>query len=135
MPRRAPASVSKILARALGRCAAPTLTCLGLFGCGESGEASLPSESVDGAGGAAGDFASLREAAAHAGKHIGAAVDAAALLSDPTYSEVLAREFDSITPENATKWGPLAPARDSYDWQDADAIVEFAEDAMEPVFV
>ena len=31
-----------------------------------------------------------------------------------------------MTPENATKWGPLAPAPGSYDWAPADAIVDAA---------
>jgi GH35 family endo-1,4-beta-xylanase len=47
---------------------------------------------------------------------------------DARYSDTLAREFDYVTPENATKWGPLAPSSTSYDWQDADAILGFAED-------
>jgi endo-1,4-beta-xylanase len=69
----------------------------------------------------------LRDAAVRAGRRIGTAVDANALRGDATYGEVLAREFDYVTPENATKWGPLAPTATSYTWTDADAIVEFAE--------
>lgn len=75
----------------------------------------------------------LRQVAAAAGKLLGTAVDADALRADPTYAEVLAREFDTITPENATKWGPLAPTEDSYAWEDADAIVEFAEEHSQAI--
>src|SRR5262245_19156973 len=49
----------------------------------------------------------LRRAAAAAGKFLGAAVDATALRDDTSYATLLAREFDYVTPENATKWGPL----------------------------
>ncbi len=68
----------------------------------------------------------LRKAAADANKLIGAAVNASALRDDPTYGEVLAREFDYVTPENSMKWGPLQPTKDTYDWTEADALVSFA---------
>jgi len=85
-------------------------------------------------GGGRPSYATLREAAAAANRLIGAAVDAAALAGAGTqYSETLAREFDYVTPENATKWGPLAPTSSSYDWQGADAIVDFAEGHQEVV--
>lgn len=69
----------------------------------------------------------LREAAASAGKLFGAAVHNGALASDATYAEILALEFDYITPENATKWGPLEPVDDTYAWTNADTILDFAE--------
>jgi GH35 family endo-1,4-beta-xylanase len=69
----------------------------------------------------------LREAAAKAGKLLGAAVNADALAADPTYAELLATEFDYVTPENVTKWGPLEPTDDVYAWGAADDIVGFAE--------
>lgn len=70
----------------------------------------------------------LREVARSAGVRIGAAVSVTALRDDPQYAEILAREFGSVTPENATKWEPLAPSAGGYNWEDADAIVEFAEE-------
>jgi len=79
-----------------------------------------------GAGFGEAQWGELRRAAADAGVRIGAAVDENALRDDPSYATVLAREFDAVTPENATKWGPLAPASTRYDWEDADAIVDFA---------
>lgn len=75
----------------------------------------------------------LRQLAAEAGRLIGVAVDAEALAADETYREVLAREFDYVTPENAMKWEPLAPSPDTYDWDDADAIVQFAEEHEQAV--
>ena len=76
-----------------------------------------------GAGGAL-PLGELRKAAAAAGKRLGTAVDGVALRDDPSYAALLAREFDYVTPENATKWGPLAPTAGSYDWAPADAIVD-----------
>src|SRR5690606_18335461 len=69
---------------------------------------------------------SLREVAEAAQTLIGTAVDARALAEDERYREVLVREFDYVTPENAMKWEPLAPSSDSYRWEEADAIVDFA---------
>jgi GH35 family endo-1,4-beta-xylanase len=85
------------------------------------------------AGGAPSVQIGLRSDGARAGKLIGAAVDAAALRSDATYAAVLAREFDYVTPENATKWGSLQPATDRYQWTDADAIVDFAATSSQRV--
>jgi len=78
-----------------------------------------------GAGGAL-PLGDLRKAAAAAGKRLGTAVDGVALRDDPSYAALLAREFDYVTPENATKWGPLALGPGIYDWAPADAIVDAA---------
>jgi len=83
--------------------------------------------------GGEGQWATLREAAAAAGRYIGAAVSIDALRSDSTYGQILAQEFDEVTPENAMKWEPLAPTADTYDWVDADEIVDTAETASQSV--
>lgn len=44
-----------------------------------------------------------------------------------TYGEIAGREFNSLTPGNAMKWGSVEPSRGSYDWAEADRIVDFAE--------
>lgn len=36
------------------------------------------------------------------------------------------REFTSLTPENSMKWGSLAPTSDSFDFRNADQLVDFA---------
>ena len=36
-------------------------------------------------------------------------------------------QFNSVTPENAMKMGPIHPEENRYAWQDADAIVAFAQ--------
>lgn len=56
---------------------------------------------------------------------IGAAVNGW-LLSDPDYSVILANEFSLITPENALKFGPLCPEPGVYLFDEADAIIAFA---------
>ncbi|MDI6100868.1 endo-1,4-beta-xylanase [Actinoplanes sp. NEAU-A12] len=45
---------------------------------------------------------------------------------DRPYRRVLAREFDSVSPENQMKWEFIHPERDRYDFGPADAIVRFA---------
>ena len=69
----------------------------------------------------------LRALAARQGLHVGAAVAAGPLASDPSYREVLATEFNMLTAENVMKMGPLRPGPQSYSWGDADALVDFAE--------
>ncbi|MEB3371664.1 endo-1,4-beta-xylanase [Saccharopolyspora mangrovi] len=46
--------------------------------------------------------------------------------SDQAYRDVLGREFSSLSAENQMKWEYLHPARDTYNFTDADAIVDFA---------
>jgi endo-1,4-beta-xylanase len=58
---------------------------------------------------------------------VGAAVDPTRIARDEAYVTTLAREFGSLTPENAMKWGPVHPARDVWNFGPADRIVEFAE--------
>lgn len=57
----------------------------------------------------------------------GVAIDAAPLREDSRYREIARREFSALTPADAMKMGPLRPARDRFQWSDADALVEFAE--------
>jgi endo-1,4-beta-xylanase len=69
----------------------------------------------------------LRSLARSSGLLIGTAVAAGPLRSDPIYSETIAREFNILTPENAMKFKPIHPARNTYDFKDSDTIVDFAE--------
>jgi GH35 family endo-1,4-beta-xylanase len=59
-------------------------------------------------------------------KLIGTAM-AAGPLADATYAAVLAREFDTITPENATKWGELEPTQGTWSFETADRVLRAAE--------
>lgn len=56
---------------------------------------------------------------------IGVAVSPRALKTDE--ASLIKREFNSITPENAMKMGPIHPKENEYFWADADSIVAFAQ--------
>jgi endo-1,4-beta-xylanase len=55
---------------------------------------------------------------------IGVAVSIRSITSPDT--ALIIREFNSLTPENTMKMGPIHPEEGRYYWKDADAIVDFA---------
>jgi len=57
---------------------------------------------------------------------LGTAVDDGALQHEQGYRKDLARQFSSVTPENAMKWAVLEPERGHVDWSGADRLVDFA---------
>ncbi|MEE1785794.1 endo-1,4-beta-xylanase, partial [Streptomyces sp. SP17BM10] len=59
------------------------------------------------------------------GRYFGTAV-ASGRLGDSTYSTILDREFNMITPENEMKWDTTEPSRGSFNFAPADAIVGHA---------
>ncbi|WP_263019690.1 endo-1,4-beta-xylanase [Natronobiforma cellulositropha] len=71
------------------------------------------------------DEPTLRTAADERGFNLGAAVDPNALRNDPSYWKTLRSSFNAVTPENALKMGPLRPSPNTYDFTDADAVVNF----------
>ena len=71
------------------------------------------------------DAQSLREAAANTNLLVGAAVNAH-YLSEPAYTSTLGREFNLLEPEDAMKWEALRPDTKTFDFTEADQIVEFA---------
>jgi endo-1,4-beta-xylanase len=42
-------------------------------------------------------------------------------------AELIKAHFNSMTPENAMKMGPIHPEENRYNWKDADAIADFAQ--------
>src|SRR3954467_5676067 len=56
---------------------------------------------------------------------IGVAVSPTALKTDE--ANFIVKQFNSLTPENAMKMGPIHPEENRYNWHDADSIVAFAE--------
>src|SRR5690349_7710006 len=67
----------------------------------------------------------LRRLAKQRGVRIGAAVNPARL-SESAYADTLATEFNQAEPENAMKFGPIHPGAANYNFEPADAVVEFA---------
>jgi endo-1,4-beta-xylanase len=67
---------------------------------------------------------SLRDASRYL--RIGSAVGLPQLFDDQAYADTLAREFDSVTPENAMKWESVEPQRGVNTFGPADSIVDFA---------
>ena len=57
---------------------------------------------------------------------LGAAVKVNALKNNEAYRELIKSQFNSITAENAMKFGPLHPAPDVFKFANADFIVDFA---------
>ncbi len=57
---------------------------------------------------------------------IGVAVSPRAL-QQKDESRLILQQFNSLTPENAMKMGPIHPKEDQYNWKDADSIVAFAQ--------
>ncbi|GAA4728911.1 endo-1,4-beta-xylanase [Flavisolibacter ginsenosidimutans] len=55
---------------------------------------------------------------------IGVAVSPRALKTDE--AQLIVQQFNSVTPENAMKMGPIHPTEKEYNWKDADSIVAFA---------
>ncbi|HYC27769.1 MAG TPA: endo-1,4-beta-xylanase, partial [Chitinophagaceae bacterium] len=56
---------------------------------------------------------------------VGVAVSPRALRTDE--ANLILQQFNSLTPENAMKWGPIHPKEKEYNWRDADSIVAFAQ--------
>nr|WP_246193374.1 non-reducing end alpha-L-arabinofuranosidase family hydrolase [Kitasatospora atroaurantiaca] len=73
----------------------------------------------------AGTPAVVGDAAAGSGRYFGTAV-AGGRLGDSTYSTILDREFNMITPENEMKWDTTEPSRGSFNFASADSIVSHA---------
>jgi endo-1,4-beta-xylanase len=57
---------------------------------------------------------------------VGVAVSPAAL-KDPAESALILQQFNSLTPENDMKMGPIHPEENRYNWGPADAIVDYAQ--------
>jgi Glycosyl hydrolase family 10 len=68
-------------------------------------------------------------AAARSGRRVGVAVAYEPLSTDAAYAQLITEQFSDISPENATKWGPLQPqSAKRWDFDQGDAMVDFAPD-------
>ena len=48
-------------------------------------------------------------------------------LRNPDQQKLILEQFNSLTPENAMKMGPIHPKENEYNWRDADSIAAFAQ--------
>jgi endo-1,4-beta-xylanase len=69
---------------------------------------------------------SLKAHAAAQGLLYGCAVDSGLLERDEGYRKLIIEQCSIVVAENAMKWGPLRPTIDTFDWVQADALVDFA---------
>jgi endo-1,4-beta-xylanase len=58
---------------------------------------------------------------------VGAAVNVNLVKNNLKYNDIVKKEYNSITAENAMKFGGLHPAENTYNWTDADYLVSFAQ--------
>jgi endo-1,4-beta-xylanase len=68
----------------------------------------------------------LGASAAQSGRYFGTAV-AAGKLGDSTYTGILSREFNMITPENEMKWDATEPSQGQFTFTNGDRIVAQAQ--------
>nr|WP_037918373.1 endo-1,4-beta-xylanase [Actinacidiphila yeochonensis] len=62
-----------------------------------------------------------------AGVRVGTAVNSDALAAESDYSGVVGSQFTSVTPENVMKWDTVEPRQGTYDYQQADQLVAYAQ--------
>ncbi|TKC06810.1 endo-1,4-beta-xylanase [Pedobacter polaris] len=58
---------------------------------------------------------------------VGAALNVGSLKNNTNYRNLVIKEFNSVTAENAMKMNALHPSIDTYNWTDADYLVDFAK--------
>ena len=93
-----------------------------LSACATSGTPPSPSASATVAPNVA-----LRDLAQSHNMLVGAAVNVGALSSDKTYADILGKQFNVVTPENAMKFDATEPQQGEYDFTQGDALVAFAQ--------
>jgi endo-1,4-beta-xylanase len=69
----------------------------------------------------------LRASADQRGFFIGAAVDVTPFKNEQIYSDTLKQQFNIMVAENAFKWDSVHPSRNTYNFADTDALVDFAQ--------
>ena len=67
----------------------------------------------------------LGAAATGSGRYFGTATPSGKL-GDSTYSSILDREFNMVTPENEMKWDTVEPSRGSFNFASGDSVVNHA---------
>lgn len=96
---------------------AVTISSLALVFCGSSHKSQAGTSGIDSTKGLKDYFAGSFT--------VGVAVSPRALKTDE--APLILKQFNSMTPENAMKMGPIHPRENEYYWRDADSIMAFAE--------
>jgi endo-1,4-beta-xylanase len=105
---------------------AATASALSLIAAGRA-YAGRPRRASAGATESVSGAASLGAHAAEHGLLYGCAVNCNALAADAAYAALVREQCRIVVAENAMKWGALRPAADSFRFDEADAMVAFAE--------
>lgn len=58
---------------------------------------------------------------------VGASVNVTLMKNNTKYNGVVTKEYNSITAENAMKFGALHPSQNTFSWDDADYLVTYAQ--------
>lgn len=70
---------------------------------------------------------SLRQQAERQGVLLGSGAINPDYLDDPQFAQVLAEQFNSLSPENELKWSFVQPAQGAFDFTKLDRLVDFAK--------
>src|SRR4051794_36691402 len=70
---------------------------------------------------------SLRQQADRQGVLLGSGAINPDYLDDPQFAQVLAEQFNSLSPENELKWSFVQPAQGVFDFTKLDRLVDFAK--------
>ena len=101
---------------------------MALAACGGGGDYTAPTATpTPTPGPPAASVAPLRDAAATAGKWVGAAVQSGFLASEPDYAATARRHFNYLTAEYEMKWDPIQRQQGVFDFSGGDTVVAFAE--------
>jgi endo-1,4-beta-xylanase len=57
---------------------------------------------------------------------VGCAIDPTLLKNNTAYRDIVIKEYNSITAENMMKWGELRPSQGTFNYTNADYLVDFA---------
>jgi len=73
-------------------------------------------------------MSSLREIAEEGGLRIGTCVDYDVWEKDEEYRNLVAKDFNLLTPESCLNWKYIHPEKEKFDFEKPDALIDFAED-------
>src|SRR5262245_27158936 len=100
----------------------PVLLLALLTSCGKVSSSASPNQTVTAP---SSSLPSLRSLAMAHGLSIGTTVDVDALQDEGQYRDILAREFNMVTPEVSMKFDATEPQRNTYTFEEGDVLTAF----------